>query len=55
MAEEIAEFEAGLAAEREKENERQQKMIESLAKRKEELLLEVIFTRSLINLLLIYT
>ena len=38
MAAEIAEFESSLAAEREKETERQKKMMDSLAKRKEELL-----------------
>ena len=40
MAAEIAEFENSLAAEREKETERQKKMMDSLAKRKEELLAE---------------
>ena len=40
MAEEIAQFESSLAAEREKETERQTKMMDSLAKRKEELLAE---------------
>ena len=40
MAAEIAEFESSLAAEREKETERQKKMMDSLAKRKEELLAE---------------
>ena len=40
MAAEIAKFEASLTAERERETERTKKMMESLAKRKEELLAE---------------
>ena len=40
MSAEIAQFESSLAAEREKEADRQKKMMENLTKRKEELLAE---------------
>ena len=40
MSAEIAQFETSLAAEREKEADRQKKIMENLTKRKEELLAE---------------